>query len=92
MMDFFQQAFELIAQAGGNENSLIYKKATNMLMFPEDNAFCLGYSKTRRGSGTGPQWAKTLTHNINNIIKKGISRLSHFEELGIFVLVSVLTD
>ena len=84
MMDFFQQAFELIAQVGGNENSLIYKKAINMLMFPEDNAFCLGYSKTRRGSGTGPQWAKTLTHNINNIIKKGISHLSHFEELGIF--------
>lgn len=84
MMYFFQQAFELIAHAGGNKNNLSYKKAESMLLFPEENAFCLGYSKTRRGSGTGPLWAKTLASNINSIIARGVTHISHFEELGIF--------
>ncbi len=83
MMYFFQQAFELIAHAGGNKSNLSYKKAESMLVFPEVNAVCLGYSKTRCGSGTGPQWAKTLTKNIDSIIAKGITHISHFEELGI---------
>lgn len=84
MMYFFQQVFELIAHAGGNKNNLSYKKAESMLLFPEENAFCLGYSKTRRGSGTGPLWAKTLASNINSIIARGVTHISHFEELGIF--------
>lgn len=81
MMYFFQQAFELIAHAGGNRNNLSYKKAESMLTFPEVNALCLGYSKTRRGSGTSPEWAKTLTKNINSVISKGIVHISHFEEI-----------
>lgn len=84
MMYFFQQAFELIAQSGGVKNHVSYKKAESMLMFPEVNAICLGYSKQRRGSGTGPEWAKTLTANISSIIAKGITHICHFEELGIF--------
>lgn len=83
MMYFFQQAFELIAHSGGGRNHLSYKKAESMLVFPEVNALCLGYSKTRRGSGTGPEWAKTLAKNISTIIAKGITHISHFEELGI---------
>lgn len=84
MMYFFQQAFELIAHSGGTKTHLSYKKAESMLVFPEVNAICLGYSKTRQGSGTGPEWAKTLTKNINTIIAKGVTHISHFEELGIF--------
>ena len=84
MMYFFQQAFELIAASGGDKNHLSYRKAESMLMFPEVNPICLGYSKTRRGSGTGPEWARTLTANINTIIRKGVTHISHFEELGIF--------
>ena len=84
MMYFFQQAFELIAASGGDTNHLSYRKAESMLMFPEVNAICLGYSKTRRGSGTGPEWAKALTANISTIIQKGVHHISHFEELGIF--------
>lgn len=84
MMFFFQQAFELIAYSGGIKTHLSYKKSESMLIFPEVNAICLGYSKTRQGSGTGPEWAKTLTKNISNIIAKGVTHISHFEELGIF--------
>lgn len=84
MMYFFQQVFELIAYAGGNRSNLSYKKAESMLVFPEVNAICLGYSKTRRGSGTGPLWAKTLAKNINSIVARGVTHISHFEELGIF--------
>ena len=84
MMRFFQQAFELIAQSGGNRNHLSYKKAESMLMFPEVNALCLGYSKQCQGSGTGAKWAKSLTANISTIISQGIIHISHFEELGIF--------
>lgn len=84
MMYFFQQGFELVAHAGGTKTHLSYRKAEGMLVFPEVNAICLGYSKTNQGSGTGPKWAKALTANINEIIKKGIMHISHFEELGIF--------
>lgn len=84
MMYFFQLAFELIANSGGVKNHLSYKKAESMLTFPEENAICLGYSQQRRGAGTGPKWAKTLTSNISAIIAKGITHISHFEELGIF--------
>lgn len=84
MMFFFQQTFELIASSGGEKNNLRYKKAEGMLMFPEVNEICLGYSLSRQGSGTGPEWAKTLTANICKIIAKGIVKISHFEELGIF--------
>lgn len=55
-----------------------------MLLFPEVNALCLGYSKTRRCSGSGPKWAKILASNINSIIAQGITNITHFEELGIF--------
>lgn len=84
MMYFFQKAFELIARAGGSKTNLSYKKAESILVFPEVNAICLGYSKSRRGSGTGPLWAKTLTRNINTVISNGVTQISHFEELGIF--------
>ncbi len=84
MMYFFQQAFELIAISGGSKQHLSYRKAEGMLLFPEVNAICLGYSHARQGAGTGPKWAKTLTASINSIIKQGITNISHFEELGIF--------
>ena len=84
IMYFFQQAFELIAHSGGLESHLSYKKAKNMLMFPEVNSICLGYSNTQHGSGTGLKWSKTLTHNISRLIAKGVTHISHFEELGIF--------
>ena len=84
MMYFFQQAFELVAHSGGLKAHLSYKKAESMLLFPEVNSICLGYSKTRQGSGTGPIWAKALVGNISSIIAKGIIHISHFEELGIF--------
>lgn len=84
IMYFFQQAFELIAHSGGLESHLSYKKAESMLMFPEVNSICLGYSSTLYGSGTGSKWAKTLTQNISTIIAKGVTHISHFEELGIF--------
>lgn len=84
IMCFFQQVFELIAYSGGETNHLSYKKAESMLMFPEVNSICLGYSKSQQGAGTGPKWAKKLTSNISKIISKGIINISHFEELGIF--------
>lgn len=84
MMYFFQQSFELIAHSGGVKNHLSYKKAESMLLFPEVNSICLGYSNSQQGSGTGPKWAKTLTYNISKIIAKGVMHISHFEELGIF--------
>lgn len=84
IMYFFQQEFELIAHSGGVKSHLSYKKAESMLLFPEVNAICLGYSNSQQGSGTGLKWARTLTYNISKIIAKGVMHISHFEELGIF--------
>jgi len=84
MMSFFQLVFELIAHAGNSKKHLSYRKAENILIFPEVNSICLGYSHTRDGSGTGAKWAKKLADNIKTIISNGITDISHFEELGIF--------
>ena len=54
IISFFNHAFELIAQSGGNTYSQFWRRATDLLRFPEVKELCLGYTGDgTAGSGFG---------------------------------------
>lgn len=85
LIDFFNMVMELIAQSGLDENSAHWKAAERLLMFPEPPEFCLGYSETSTlGSGSGRGLQKAMMEGASEAIRRGISEVSHFEELTLF--------
>lgn len=81
---FFNWAFTLIAQSGGNPNSLHWKRAVTNVRFPEVPELCLGYTGVGvRGSGSGAGLATTITEALWESIQAGVSEITHFEEIGI---------
>ncbi len=84
-IDYFNEVFTLIAQSGGNTNSTHYKKAVNILLFPEVRELCLGYaSSTTKGSGSSSGFSGVIADAIWASIQAGIKKIEHFEELSIF--------
>lgn len=85
IVDFFNYVFELIAQSGGNEKSTHYRKALDILLFPEVGEICLGYaSSSTKGAGSGFGFSSIIASAIWASIKAGIKKIEHFEELSIF--------
>lgn len=84
MMKFINKTFELIANSNRSTKNINYNKALSMLKFHEVNEICLGYSSSRKGSGLGHKWAKTLATNIAQCIDSSILKLKHIEEIGLF--------
>jgi hypothetical protein len=84
IIQFFNRAFQLIAQSGGNAESVLYKRAVNMLRFPEVDDLCLGYTRGgTRGSGSGMQIAVVIAAALWEAIEAGVEQITHFEETGI---------
>lgn len=76
--DFFDAAARLIEQSKGNQNSLAYQKALELLRFPEPNEFCLGLSMgAPHGSGTGSKTAREMA-DILDLAR----RYGHIEDLA----------
>jgi hypothetical protein len=76
--DFFDAAARLIEQSKGNQNSLAYQKALELLRFPEPNEFCLGLSMgAPHGSGTGPKVAREMADILDHARQYG-----HIEDLA----------
>ena len=85
LIGFFNEAFKLASKSGNNHNSLSYKKLSNMLLFPEVEELCLGFSnESTRGSGSGYGYRESMIKAIYTSIKLGITKYDHFEEIGIF--------
>lgn len=84
MMEFFNRVFELVAESGGKRDHMSFRKAIALLRFHEVNELCLGYSPNRTGAGPGRGWAEALVLNIVECIKRGITHVKHFEEVGLF--------
>jgi len=81
---FFNRLFKLIAQARGNESSLLYKKAVMSLVFPERQELCLGYTEAgTKGSGSGQELASVVAAAIWEAIQAGMVEITHFEEIAI---------
>ena len=84
-IQFFNHVFELIAKSAGDVNSIYYRQALGLLIFPEVDEICLGFSQgTTKGLGSGNVYAKLIAEAIWNSINAGVKQISHFEELSIF--------
>ncbi len=81
---FFNSVFKFVARAGGNQKSVLWRKAVDSLLFREVEELCLGYTQAgTRGSGSGRIIGNIITGALWEAVKAGIKELKHFEEVGI---------
>jgi hypothetical protein len=84
LISYFDNCFELIATGRHNRGSLAYQRALALIQFPEPKEFCLGYTAYGiDGSGGGTGYAQLIAEGMEMAIERGLTDLSHFEELGI---------
>src|SRR6266487_4260305 len=84
LISHFNRCFLFVADGIQNVDSLPYRKAVDLLLFPEPKEFCLGYTRYGTGgSGGGGKIAKAIAAAMAEAIKRGVHELRHFEELGI---------
>lgn len=82
---FFNETLKIIAKSSGQKNNLFYKKSRQLLLFPEVSEIGLGYTQeSTSGAGSGSEFADIMFDSIWIAIKKGVSKIEHFEELEIF--------
>jgi hypothetical protein len=80
----FDLCFQLIAKGNLNSESVPYKKALDLLSFPEPAELCLGFTSTGiQGSGSGRGYANLIASAMVDAVNRGVKGLKHFEELGI---------
>ena len=85
IIGFFDAAFQMIAECGGDPSSRKYQSAVSLLRFPEVAELCLGYTvRGTRGAGSGTAAAVAIADALSSAIRAGLERITHFEEVGIF--------
>ena len=86
IMDYFHNAFEILAQSNLREGHQFYERTLVLMEFPEPREFRLGYtSKNADGSGSGPGLARLVVSAMAQAITRGREDIRHFEELGILI-------
>lgn len=86
MMDYFHNAFELLARSGLKRSHQFYKRTLALMEAPEPVEFRLGFAaKSTKGSGNGPGIATLIVEAMAEAINRGLQDIRHFEELGILV-------
>ena len=81
---FFNVAFRLIAQSGGDRHSISWRRAASLLVFPEVAEICLGYTgHGTRGSGSGRRLGQMMALALWEAIQAGVTEITHFEEVEI---------
>ena len=84
VVSFFNSAFQMIANSGGNKHSLSWRKAESLLLFREVEEICLGYTgEGTSGSGSGVAFARIIAESLWEAVLAGIQEITHFEEVGI---------
>lgn len=84
VISFFNTVFQFIARAKGDENNIYWRRAVNLLLFPEAEEFCIGYaSQTTKGAGSGRGFAKIIARALWEAVRSGLKEIRHFEEVGI---------
>lgn len=84
MVDHFEQAFLLVA-SNPNPRSQTYRKAVRMVVFKEPREMCLGYTDDGTdGAGSGKGFGELIARHMAAAIQRGLGKMEHFEELGIF--------
>lgn len=84
ILSFFAMVFDCVRQARGNRDSLPWRVAKNLLLFPEPAEFCLGVAASSPlGSGSGPGLQKEMLDSIAAALGHGLDRIPHLEYLAI---------
>jgi len=70
--DFFDAALDLLTKAGGNQESMHWKKAEYFLQFPEPKEFALGLAMGHpEGAGIGPELAHMMCEELEFFRERG---------------------
>jgi hypothetical protein len=86
IIDYFHNAFEILAKSNLRKDHQYYKRTLILMEFPEPKEFRLGYTRTSAdGSGSGPGLAKLVVAAMGEAIRRGLEDMRHFEELGILI-------
>ena len=85
IIDYFHNAFEILAKSNLRENHQFYKRTLVLMEFPEPKEFRLGYAGNSDGSGAGAHLARLIVEAMVQAIRNGLEDIRHFEELGILV-------
>lgn len=84
LVSFFDMVLALIAKSNGDYGHPAWKKAERLLLFPEPNEFCLGYSEGLPiGSGSGKGLRTGIMLGAVHAKRVG-ARVKHVEELTLF--------
>jgi hypothetical protein len=84
VITFFNDVFKLIARSNGDSTSYLWKRAENLLIFPEAEEFCFGYTSVgTRGAGSGKGFSRIIAADLWEAVKSGVQEINHFEEVGI---------
>lgn len=85
LIDFFEMVFDLVRKSQGNEQSIYWKQAQKLLMFPEPFEFCLGVAEgSPHGSGSGRGLQQEMLEGVKVATGLGINRIAHMEMLTLF--------
>ncbi|WP_295230355.1 hypothetical protein [uncultured Chryseobacterium sp.] len=84
IMQFFKNAFEIAAKSERKKADLYFRKLNNMLLFPEVEELCLGYSTSTKGAGSGKGFSEDILNGIYNSIEAGLINIDRFENIGLF--------
>jgi hypothetical protein len=84
ILKFFAVVFDCIRRARGDKNSLYWKIAEQLLLFPEPAEFCLGVSaKSPFGSGAGEGLQKDMLDSISVALAHGKDSIPHMEYIDV---------
>lgn len=85
LVDFYDVAFELVAEAGETKLDLPWRKAISILGTPEVEEFCLGLTASgTRGAGASSGKAKLIAEGLHKAIMFGLANPKHFETVQLF--------
>ncbi|QFT63784.1 hypothetical protein [Roseivivax sp. THAF30] len=85
LIEFYESAFTLIAEAGEKKKSQPWNRAVQILGTPEVEEFCLGVTAAGTGgAGAGTGKAKLIAQAFHKAIMFGLGNPEHFETIQLF--------
>lgn len=85
LVDFYETAFQLVAEAGETKTVRPWKKAISILGTPEVEELCLGVTAFgTRGAGAARGKARLIAEAFHKAILFGLANPKHFETVQLF--------